>query len=196
MVAKRKKTSQKSKREKEKNNGLNKHFFSKIKQEYHDIDYADKLPPKAKAYLSKFMNEHVGANLSGKNTLHDTPEMKKEVFDANNARNRDIWSIHKAIGRISYYTSGEDALKFWEEITADHIAFDEEAWMKPQTEDYQDAVVMLFYNRVTDELFSVQYNDEQQGYLVIYDNSTELIKDRKRYVELVTNPDVIKIDEN
>ena len=92
------------KREKEQYPGLKKHLFSKIKQEYHDIDYADKLSDKEKLYLSNFMEEFLGArtNHSGKKIhkkLH-TKAGRKKIFDANNARNRDSYSNAKARGAI------------------------------------------------------------------------------------------------
>lgn len=83
-----------------KNVGLNKRYFSKIKQEYHDIDYVHKLDDKQKKWLSEFMQEDLGANLrhSGRKK-YKTKQDKKDVFDRNNARNRDIYSLAKATGR-------------------------------------------------------------------------------------------------
>lgn len=91
------------KREKTKNNGLNKRFFSKIKQEFHDIDYAHKLNEEEKAWLSKFMNEDLGANFTDKGEpIYKTQEQKRESYQRNNKRNVDIYSTAKATGRLIY----------------------------------------------------------------------------------------------
>lgn len=83
------------------NPGLKKSKFSRIKQEYFDQDYIDKLSDKDKAWLSKFNDEYLGANLKdGGNKFHKTKRLKKDCFDRNNARNRDIYGDAKAGGRL------------------------------------------------------------------------------------------------
>lgn len=83
--------------------GLNPHLFSKIKQEYHDIDYVDKLSDEDKKFLSTFMQEWLGARLNHPNEkLHSSKKDRKRVFDMNNARQRDIYSIAKATGKLHY----------------------------------------------------------------------------------------------
>ena len=57
-----------------------------------DYDYIDKLSPEDKAWLDQFSSEYYGANL--KNKKYPTEERKK-IFDANNARNRDLWNNAK-----------------------------------------------------------------------------------------------------
>lgn len=81
--------------------GLEKRFFSKVKQEFHDIDYVDQLGEKDRKFMSTFMEESLGANLShpGKK-LHKTKAERKLVFDANNARQRDIYAQMRASGRM------------------------------------------------------------------------------------------------
>lgn len=83
----------KTKRDRAKYPGLEAKYFSRIKQEFHDIDYADQLSDKEKAWMSAFMEEWVGARLNhpGKK-FHKTRKDRKKVFDANNARNRDFMS--------------------------------------------------------------------------------------------------------
>lgn len=89
------------KREKAKYPGLEKQLFSRIKQEYHDYDYIDKLSDAEKQWLSDFTGEWLGANLndSGKK-MHKSNKRRKQVFDMNNSRNRDIISHARAGGLL------------------------------------------------------------------------------------------------
>lgn len=81
--------------------GLDKRLFSRVKQEYHDIDYADKLNPEDKQWMSDFMTEWLGANLKeGATKMHKRPKQRKRVFDMNNARNRDTISNTRAMGAL------------------------------------------------------------------------------------------------
>ena len=54
-----------------------------------DYDYLDKLSEEEKKWLDKFSSEYYGANLKNKNL---SAEERKQIFDANNARNRDLWN--------------------------------------------------------------------------------------------------------
>ncbi len=117
------KVQKKTRRGETKHNGLKKEFFSKIKQEYHDIDYVDKLSEQEKDWLSRFMNEDLGANLkenreSGK-AINTDPKHIRDIWARNNARNADLYSKAKATGMLdtpdaipddSYYESFEDAV--------------------------------------------------------------------------------------
>jgi hypothetical protein len=95
------------KRDKETYPGLNPRLFSKIKQEFHDIDYMKDLTPAQKKKLSKFMEEWLGARIKkDSKPLHNTKQDQKRCYDANNARNRDIYAISRATGRLLYYESG------------------------------------------------------------------------------------------
>jgi hypothetical protein len=84
--------------------GLTKQFFSRIKQEYHDIDYVEQLTEKQKDFLSRFMDEWLGAKLNNEGKVfHKSKKMRRKCFNMNNSRNRDIYSIAKARGNIRYY---------------------------------------------------------------------------------------------
>lgn len=80
---------------------MNKNLFSRIKQEYHDIDYVNQLNDKEKEWLSRFMEEDLGARLN-----HDGPKVykkktsKTEVYRRNNQRNRDLYSLIRATGKF------------------------------------------------------------------------------------------------
>lgn len=100
--AKTKKSTKKKKRDLTKTPGLKKNLFSKIKQEFHDIDYADKLNDEEKQWLSAFMEEDLGARLNhpGKK-IYKKKQDKLECYRRNNKRNWDIYSINKAQGKIA-----------------------------------------------------------------------------------------------
>ena len=97
------------------NPGLKKGKFSRIKQEYFDQDYIDQLNDKEKAWLSKFNDEWLGANTKDAK-FHKSKKAKKRCNDQNNARNRDIYSQARALGRLQY--AGDTTLK--EENTAEY----------------------------------------------------------------------------
>ena len=103
-MAEEKKKKARKKRDTKKYPGLDKTLFSKIKQEQWDLDYIDKLDEKERAFMSKFMEEFVGARLNGKGKkLHRTKKLTKDCFDRNNARNRDIYAIARATGTLYEY---------------------------------------------------------------------------------------------
>jgi hypothetical protein len=56
-----------------------------------DCDYLHKLDEETKAYLNKFNEEYVNASFDHDDPLHNTPELKKDCTDRNNARNRDLY---------------------------------------------------------------------------------------------------------
>jgi hypothetical protein len=88
----------KKKRDLTKTPGLEKRFFSKVKQEYHDIDYAHKLDDKTKEWLSQFMDEDLGAHFSKKK--ESIVKDRKSAYGRNNRRQRDIYGVSRAIGRL------------------------------------------------------------------------------------------------
>lgn len=83
----------------------------KVRREYMDVDYIDKLSEEPtiempdgsiiseKEWLHKFLSERDGASLDFKNlenNLHNTKELKKDCTDRNNARNRCLYGVSKA----------------------------------------------------------------------------------------------------
>lgn len=119
------------KREKTKYPGLDKHLFSKIKQEYHDIDYVNKLNDEEKKWLSQFMEEHLGANVNpkyherkyNKDVFHQGLEERRKCFGPNNSRIRDIYSNHRVLGTLydesslpnDIYDPTDDIIEFLDE---------------------------------------------------------------------------------
>lgn len=95
--------------------GLNPKFFSKVKQEFHDIDYIDELSPKDKEYLSSFMEEKLGARFNhGGKVHHKSKTSKREIYTENNARQRDVYAQGRASGR-KIDIDPEIAMDMWQE---------------------------------------------------------------------------------
>lgn len=110
--------------------GLDRKLFSRVKQEYHDIDYAHKLSDDDKAWMSQFMEEHLGANLDeerldnkyGNEPFHNTRELRKDCFDRNNARQRDIYGLNKATGTLDSF---DKAIEYLEDLSDKDLTFEE-----------------------------------------------------------------------
>lgn len=85
--------------------GLQKQYNSRIKQEYMDQDYISDLSEKEKDWLNDFNEEFYGANLDFKNLdnnrFHKTIAEKKDCTDRNNARNRCMYGMAKASGKVN-----------------------------------------------------------------------------------------------
>lgn len=107
------KKKKESKRSRTAHASLKPEYNLKSRQDLIDYDYLDQLSDKDKDWLAKFSEEYIGASFKkelpkrkGKRrkaqNLHKTKELKKSVYDANNARNRDILTRSKAQGLLSY----------------------------------------------------------------------------------------------
>lgn len=101
----------KSRRDGVKYPGLEGRFFSRVKQEYHDIDYAHKLNEKEKAWMNSFMEEDLGANFDhrGKKIYKNSNPKRKASYRRNNYRNLDMYGQAKVQGKV-VDTKIEDAL--------------------------------------------------------------------------------------
>lgn len=95
-----------------KTNRRSKIQYASLKPEYNlktrrdliDYDYLDKLSPKEKEWLAKFTEEYTNASFKkGKKHLHKNKDGKKDCYDRNNARNRDIYTREKAQGSLEYF---------------------------------------------------------------------------------------------
>lgn len=92
-----------TRRKKAKYPALNKKMNTKVRQELIDYDYLKKLSPEEKEWLNKFTEEYVSSSFKKnkktgryKDNLHKTKAQRKDCYDRNNARNRDIFSITKS----------------------------------------------------------------------------------------------------
>lgn len=71
-----------------------------------DQDYLNKLSPKEMDWLNKFNREYVGASLDSENpkrNLHKSKRMRKDCYDRNNSRNRDVLTRAKASSQTVNY---------------------------------------------------------------------------------------------
>lgn len=86
----------KTTRSQKKNPALISRFNSRIRQEYLDYDYLDKLSEKDLKWLNDFTEEENNArfNHDGKK-FNTSTSSKKVIYDKNNARNRCTHSIAK-----------------------------------------------------------------------------------------------------
>lgn len=87
----------KSARDKTKFAGLKPHFSLKRRADLLDFDYINKLNDKEKAWLNAFIEEEVHSkfNHDGRK-LNKTKKAKRKIYNANNARNRCIFTRAKA----------------------------------------------------------------------------------------------------
>lgn len=93
--------TKKNRRNQAKYPGLEKRFTSRIRQEYLDYDYIDKLSEEEKAWLNNFTEEDLGASFNHKGKrLHKGKKKEKAIYDRNNARNRCVYSRSKAVGSM------------------------------------------------------------------------------------------------
>jgi len=95
-----------------KNPGLKPHLNLRSRQDLLEIDYLDKLNDKEKDWLNRFNEEYVGANFKHEGKiLHKTKKLKKDCYDRNNSRNRDILTKIKASGEkleeLTNYTEAD-----------------------------------------------------------------------------------------
>lgn len=167
--SKRKKTGCKRKKNvkyrKKPNVGLDKTYFSKVKQEFHDIDYTKELNDKQKAFLSTFMEEELGARLNHKGRiLNKSKKQRKRVFDANNARQRDVYSQLRAQGRL-FFGNTTEVIERWQEMYNDP---DADAVELQQIEDQE-------------ELTREEFNDLMKSGAIVPDDLKEYYK--KKYQE-------------
>ncbi len=85
-----------------------------------DYDYIQKLSEEEKKWLNDFTEEYTNVVLDAKNVKrnkHNTKKLKKDCYDRNNARNRDVLVRQRAnmnledLGEFGAY-SVEDELNF------------------------------------------------------------------------------------
>lgn len=93
----------KNRRAKVKYPGLDKAVNARMRWEYMDQDYVDKLSPEEKRWLSNFNEEDLSGNFNhvGKK-LYKTKKEQRECYARNNSRNRDIYSRAKGSGTLDY----------------------------------------------------------------------------------------------
>lgn len=89
-------------------------FNLRSRTELLDYDYLNKLGPKEKKFLNKFTEEYVNASLDVSKkwrNLHKSKELIRDCFNRNNARNRDVLTQQKAMGKHTYLEDINDVGK-------------------------------------------------------------------------------------
>lgn len=127
---KKKQNKEKTQREKTDFPNLNARVNIKRRAELLDYDYLDKLNDEELAFLDKFNKEYIIASLAENNedNLHNTPELKKDCYDRNNARNRDILTKEKA----------KNSLLYLEELISEETKNPEDELIKKLDDDVND----------------------------------------------------------
>lgn len=97
-------TKRKSKRSLQKYPDLNPKVNLRSRTEQLDYDYLHLLSEEELKFLNQFSKEYVNASFkkSTRDNLHKTKAAKKDCYDRNNARNRDVLTKEKARKRIKY----------------------------------------------------------------------------------------------
>lgn len=112
-------TVKRNKRPKFANLDPNYNLRSRWEQTADVAEYANKLDYESKTWLNKFMGEYVNGSFEKKNenNIQKTKKLKKDCYDRNNARNRDILTKAKAMGKAVYLEdlSNKDIKKDFEE---------------------------------------------------------------------------------
>ena len=81
----------------------------RVRREFVDADYLDKLSVSELEWYRKFIDEYIGANVKKSKKvnrvltrhLHRTNEQAKELYDSNNRRNNDVHGVTKINGLLS-----------------------------------------------------------------------------------------------
>ena len=77
----------------------------KSRTELLDYDYLHKLDEKELEWLNKFTEEYVNANIDTekpRKNLHKNKSLRKDCYDRNNSRNRDVLTRQKASNKTVY----------------------------------------------------------------------------------------------
>lgn len=92
----------------------------KNRQQELDIDYWDKLTPKEKEWLNSFLEETVITNFAHKGKkLIKTKKGKREAYNRNNARNRDLLNMAQSTGLIRYSENLNDYIESQQKTNPD-----------------------------------------------------------------------------
>jgi hypothetical protein len=82
-----------TKKSKSRRYGLSRQHTRKSARPFVDMDYVDKLPPEARAWLERFSREYYQCNIrKGEDNLHASDELRRDCYSTNNARFRDAWN--------------------------------------------------------------------------------------------------------
>ena len=100
-----KRRSPRNRREREKYPALDVTLNLKSRTEAIDYDYLHKLSEREKKWLNKFTEEYTNASFNTKQprkNLHKSKQSRRDCYNRNNARNRDVLTKQKAGNRNTY----------------------------------------------------------------------------------------------
>lgn len=101
-----------TKRSRTKYPGLVKEVHPRTRWEHLDQDYIDKLSDKEKEWLSNFNEEYLSGNFNHKGKkLHRTKKERRDCYNRNNARNRDLYTINRTKGWVVGLNDAPDAVE-------------------------------------------------------------------------------------
>lgn len=94
----------KSKKRLPHDSSLKPNYNSKVRQEFLDYDYLNKLSKEEYDWLASFTHEDNCANLNhkGDKVFDRDKKTTKKLYDKNNARNRDVFGVSHAHKRLMY----------------------------------------------------------------------------------------------
>lgn len=172
MKNKKEKSNKPTRRSKVKHASLNKRFNSRIKQEYLDADYLEKLSASELDWYAKFMDEWNGASFQKDgNDIDQTAEGRKASYDRNNARNRCLYGHLK--NKTDKFNNkkllnfdqviGDVEVELSQHVTSNtiedaYIDFLESKEIKEMIKDYE--VAMTSFRIDNDEYLDPIKNDE------------------------------------
>lgn len=113
-----------SKRSKTRYPALNPEFNLKSRQDLLEADYIDDLSEAEKAWLNKFNEEYVNANLDTEHprrNLHKTKALRSDCYRRNNLRNKDLFTKFKAHGDLDALSHDVDSEQPMTETLEDTI---------------------------------------------------------------------------
>lgn len=107
-----------NKRNKAKYPNLNPRLNPRPRQEFIDFDYLDKLNDDELEWLNKFVGEELNASFLNDGTdFNQTKEERKVIYDSNNHRNIDTYSLNRAGSSVlskEEVNEGKTTLNLWE----------------------------------------------------------------------------------
>lgn len=152
-----------NKRKRSKFPALNKNLNLKIRHEFTDYDYVDKLSPKEKEFLNSFTEEYYNANFkhegkrvhkkklatriiktTKKEKIYDVYE--KDSYDRNNKRNNDVQGINKMNSTLKEFDPKNKELHIGKRSTVVNETedalievLDEDTLLTNKLEDFDDS---------------------------------------------------------
>lgn len=191
---------------------LDRNHNTRVRWELLDADYLNKLSIEELNYYAQFIDEYVGAAISKnrngtprKGHLHKTAELAKSCYDANNRRNNDLFSVSKALNRmtsldITASENSQDDSTFIEKHTLTDTNLTEKAIIAQIDSGEQNEVLSfkeyikvraLMTEDRKRELDPLYVDEHPKAYMYYYLYDNTRITDGK-LDKLIQNPDLLE----